>query len=286
MRLGAFPLVLLCALAPALSSAQAGDVEARSGDLPGYLRDRGPGIPTSMFGTYIEPGEFLFYPFFEHYRDDNAEYKPSELGYKGDEDFRGRYRASEGLIFLGYGVSDRVAVELEAAVIEAELEKSPADHSGVPSEIEESGLGDVEGQLRCRWAAENERRPEVFNYFEYVLPLQKDRVLIGTQGWEFKLGTGVVKGFRWGTMTWRVAGEYSVEGSKLGLGEYAVEYLRRLSPTWRVYGGVEGNQDEVELITEAQMHLGGGMFIKLNNSFGLTSKATDWAPEVGLVFRR
>ena len=64
----------------------------------------------------------------------------------------------------------------------------------------------------------------------------------------------------------------------------AVEYLRRLSPTWRVYGGVEGTQDEVELITEAQWHLSPAMFLKLNSSFGLTSKATDWAPEVGIMF--
>jgi hypothetical protein len=283
---GAFVLALIGALSASPGFGQGGDVKAPAEAPPAYLRDRGPGIPTSMFGTYIEAGELLVYPFFEFYRDDDAEYKPDELGYKGDEDFRGRYRASEGLIFLGYGVSDRLAVELEAAVIGAKLEKSPDDHSDLPSKIEESGLGDVEGQLRYRWWAENERRPELFSYFEYVLPLQKDKVLIGTQDWEFKLGTGIVKGFRFGTMTWRVAGEYSAEESKLELGEYAVEYLRRLSPTWRVFGGVEGSQDEVELITEAQVHLSSGMLLKLNNAFGLTSKATDWAPEVGLVFRR
>ena len=26
------------------------------------------------------------------------------------------------------------------------------------------------------------------------------------------------------------------------------------------------------------------MFVKINNGLGLTSKATDWAPEVGIVF--
>jgi hypothetical protein len=26
------------------------------------------------------------------------------------------------------------------------------------------------------------------------------------------------------------------------------------------------------------------MFLKVNNAFGVTSKATDWAPEIGIVF--
>lgn len=68
------------------------------------------------------------------------------------------------------------------------------------------------------------------------------------------------------------------------LGEYALEYLRRFSPSWRIYLGVEGTGDEVELITEAQWHMSDSIFVKLNNAFGITSKATDWAPEIGIVF--
>jgi hypothetical protein len=247
-------------------------------------RDRGAGIPTSMFGTYIARGELIVYPFFEYYRDRNAEYSPDELGYGLDQDFRGTYRASEGLIFLGYGVSERLAVELEAAVISARLETSPDDPSGVPSVIEESGLGDVEGQLRWRWRRETERRPELFSYFETVLPLQRRRTLIGTQDWEFKLGTGIVRGFSWGTATLRGAVEYDAAEASVGLGEIAVEYLRRLSPRLRVLGAVEGTQDEIELITEAQWSLRPNVVLKLNNAVGLTSKATDWAPEVGVMF--
>jgi len=257
---------------------------AQENDLPPYLRDRGTGIPTSQFGTYIRKGELLVYPFFEYYRDQDAEYKPSDLGFGLDQDFRGKYRASEGLLFVAYGLTDWLAGELEAAVIDATLETSPDDPSGIPARIHESGLGDVEGQLRARWARESERRPEIFSFFEAVAPLQKDKVLIGTQDWELKLGTGLIKGFSWGTVTLRAEAEYSKEESKLELGEYAVEYLKRLSPAWRLYLAVEGTQDEVELITEAQWHLTDSIFIKFNNAFGLTSKATDWAPEVGVVF--
>src|SRR5687767_10856901 len=117
---------------------------AAAQDLPVHLRDRGTGVATSQFGTYVKKGELLLYPFFEWYYDRDLEYKPSELGYGVEEDYRGRYWASEGLLFLGYGVTQDVALELEAAVITARLEKSRQDPSAMPREVKESGLGDVE----------------------------------------------------------------------------------------------------------------------------------------------
>jgi hypothetical protein len=252
---------------------------------PDRLRDRGDGLPTSMFGTYIRRKELLLYPFFEYYRDSDFEYTPSELGAGGDEDFRGRYRANEGLLFLAYGITDNLAVEFEAAVISASLDKSPADFSALPPRIEESGIGDIEGQIRWRWNRETDKRPEVFSYAEVVFPHQRDKVLIGTPGWELKYGMGLVRGFRWGTMTARAAVEYDeASSSHFDGGEYAVEYLRRLSPAWRVYAGLEGTQDELSLIGEVHWFVTPNIFVKINNGVGLTSKATDWAPEIGVVF--
>jgi len=253
--------------------------------LPSYLKDRGTGLPTSMFGTYIRRGEVIVYPFFEYYRDDDFEYKPEELGYAGSEDFRGRYRAKEGLLFLGYGLGENIALELEGAVIKASLEKSPNDPSALPARLEESGLGDLEGQIRWRWRKEDQKRPELFSYFEAVLPHHRDKPLIGTEGWELKFGTGVIRGFSWGTLTARIAVEYAAASSShFDLGEYALEYLKRVSPSFRFYVGVEGSQDELSLITEAQWHLSRHAFVRFNNGLGLTSKATDWTPEVGIVF--
>jgi hypothetical protein len=252
--------------------------------MPAYLEDRGYGIPTSMFGTYIREGELLVYPFFEYYLDNDIEYKPEELGYALDQDFRGKYRAYEGLIFLGYGITDWFAIEFEAAVISAKLEKAIDDPSNLPGKIEESGLGDIEGQFRARWTREDEAFPEIFSYFEAVAPNQTDKLLIGTPDWEMKLGSGIIKGFQWGTITLRGAVEYSFDESKFDAGEYAVEYLKRLSQTWRIYLGVEGTQDEVELITEVQLFFTDNIYLKLNNGIGITSKATDWAPEIGVMF--
>ena len=262
---------LTLALAPSVAQAQ-------------QLRDRGPGQPTSMFATYIERGQFIVYPFFEYYLDHDMEYSPAELGYGLDQDFRGEFHASEGLIFLAYGITDWLALEFEAAVITARLEKSPNDTTAVPPSIEESGIGDVEGQIRARLMRETERRPELFSYFEWVAPTQPDKVLIGTADWEFKAGLGLIRGYSFGTMAVRLAGEYSLEETKFELGEYAVEWVRRFSPSWRAYLGVEGSQDEVELITEAQWHVSRQVIVKLNSAFGVTSKATDWAPEIGVMF--
>jgi hypothetical protein len=257
---------------------------AQQDTLPAYLRDRGTGVATSMFGTYVRQGELLVYPFFEYYRDNNMEYKPAELGYGLDQDFRGKYRASEGLLWIGYGLTDWLAVEFEAAGISATLYTAPGDTSGAPARIHQSGVGDIEGQVRARWLRETGRRPEFFSYFEAVAPVQKKKLLIATPDWEFKVGTGLSRGFSWGTLTLRTEAEYNLEEAKLELGEVAVEYLKRLSPAWRVYLGVEGTQDEFELITEAQWHISRNVFVKLNNAFGITSKATDWAPEVGIMF--
>lgn len=255
---------------------------------PAYLRDRGPGIRTSLLGTYVRQGEFLVYPFFEWYADNNLEYKPSELGYgAANTDYRGRYRASEGILFLSYGISNSVAIEFEAAVITAELETAANDtSSGKPAKVSESGLGDVEGQIRWRFQRETETRPELFTYFETVFPLQKDKHIIGTQSWEYAFGVGLVRGYRWGTMTFRLSGEYiPAEKPQFDAGEYAIEYLRRLSPAWRIAAAIEGVQvDEITLIGEAQWSPSRHVMFKFNSAFGVTPNATDIAPEVGVLF--
>lgn len=63
-----------------------------------------------------------------------------------------------------------------------------------------------------------------------------------------------------------------------------MEYLKRVSPALQLFAGIEGSDDEIELITQAQWFVRPGVRIKLNNAFGVTSKATDWAPEVGIMF--
>ena len=273
-RAGALVLVTLALSARAMSG-QVADVQER---------DRGGhGIPSSQFGTFIEEGDFLVYPYYEHYRDKDAEYKPSEMGYVGDVDYFGRYRAHEGLIFLGYGVSSRLHLELEAAVITAKQERASDDTSNFPAEgVEESGLGDVEAQARYRFREEADEAPEIYGYFETVFPFQRNRKLIGTSSWEFQYGMGLARSFGFGTMTLRASVAWA-DGSP-EIGEYAVEYIRGVSDWLRLYAAVEGSEDEVELINEAQLFITPRIRIKLNNAVGITRKAPGWAPEVGVMF--
>ena len=70
----------------------------------------------------------------------------------------GKRQASEGLVFAGHALADRLALEIEAAVISATVEESSADSSASPDKIEESGLGNLEGQLRVRWTRGDDRR--------------------------------------------------------------------------------------------------------------------------------
>lgn len=266
------------------SNAQGFRAPLETEDLPVYLRDRGDATSLSQFASYVQKGQLTIYPFYEYYKDKDYEYSPNELGKPLDQDFRGKYSANEVLLFFGYGITDRLAVEFEAAYIDATLEPSPADPTGLPPKITESGIGDVEGQIRYRFVKENESHPELFSYFETVGPTQDSGSLIGTTDWEFKLGFGVMRGYRFGTIVGRGAVEYDVAEDAGSLGELAVEYVKRLSPQWRVYGGVEGNQDEVALIVDVQWHYSRYGLIKVGNGFGLSSKATDWAPEVGLMF--
>lgn len=259
--------------------------EAGAQELPLHLRDRGTGVKASQFGTYVREGELLVYPFFEWYYDSNLEYKPSDFGFSGGQDFRGRYHASEGLLWFGYGIAPDLALEFEAAVITARLQKSPQDLSSMPSELKQSGLGDVEAQVRWRFRRETQRRPELFTFFETVFPFQKSKRLIGTQNFELKLGFGAIRGGPSGTWTLRASAEYNAEERKLEPGEYAIEYLKRISPAWRVVALIEGNQvDEVELITEVQWRFRPRAVLKVNNGLGLTPNAIDVAPEVGIMF--
>lgn len=259
---------------------------ARANDLPYYLYDRGEGIPTSLFGTYVQKGELLFYPFYEFSYNSHEEYKPDEIGFRGKKEFKGKSREHEAILFLSYGLTDWLSVELEGELFTHKtLETAKNDRSGSPNQLQESGIGDVETQVRWRWLKEQENRPELFSFFETSYPTQRgNNVLVGSSDWELALGGGLIRGFRWGTLTARVSGAYDGEENKLEFGEYALEYLKRVSPTWRLVASLEGEDDEVSAIGEVQWFLAKNIFFKFNSGFGLTQKAANVSPEVGVMF--
>jgi hypothetical protein len=278
-------LAVLLAIGATATATPAGAAEPGEALPPPRIADRGGDVPTSLFGTWISHRELLVYSFYEYTTNDGNEYVPSELGFPGDGEYTGKLDEHEALIFLGYGLSPRLAVELEAAVwASAEFTKAPDDPSDVPARIEESGLGDVEAQLRWLWSAETAKRPLLYGFLEVVFPFQKDELLLGTQDWESALGFGVVRGFRWGTLDGRVSAKYDAEDGQVEPGEYAVAYLRRTAPRLKWVASLEGEDDELSLIGEAQWKIAGRSVLKLNCGFGLTEKAPDLAPEIGVIF--
>jgi hypothetical protein len=255
--------------------------------LPAWLKDRGDAISASMAATYIHPGELVVFPFFEYLRDNNREYQPKEFGLGPEIDFRGKFHSTAEQIFLGYGVNDWLALEFEMAHISAELTKSPSDNF-LPDTIKESGLADIEAQVRARVSRESSRWPEFYLYSEFVARTQRGRFLISENYWDIKPGVGFIKGFGFGTLTARINLEYNHEAKNLDLGEVSVEYLKRVSRNFRLFlaleGGETGSMDEWATVQGFQLRLSNSIFLKFDNTLGISSKADDWAPQVGLMW--
>lgn len=273
---------LLVASLPATASAQ-------HDSLPPHLRDRGRGQPTSLFGTYIERGQLILFPYFAFTRDGNMEYQPSALGYGSDQDFRGRFQSTQAQLFVAYAFTDWLAIEFESSRIRARLDKSPDDTSAVPARIDETGLADIEAQVRLRLARERGRRPEIFASLEMIPAQQSGKVLIGDAQWDFKSSIGVIRGFRFGTMTFKTSVEYNRGDKHWDLGETSLEYLRQLNSRTRLFLAIEGGEggapDDYALVSGVRWRLTPGVFLKFDNAVGLMSKATDWETQIGLLWQ-
>jgi len=72
------------------------------------------------------------------------------------------------------------------------------------------------------------------------------------------------------------------------LGETSLEYLRRLSPNWRVLVGIEGGEggapDDYGLDAAAHWRIARGLDLKFFSFLGLMPKATDWETQLGLMW--
>jgi hypothetical protein len=108
--------------------------------------------------------------------------------------------------------------------------------------------------------------------------------MIGTDGFDFKLGSGLIKGFRFGTLSTNVSIQYNTTDKAYEFGGLTIEYLKRINETFRVYAAIEGIPSATELITEIQIFPKPWMFIRLNNAIGISTDAKDIAPEIGFVF--
>lgn len=254
------------------------------------LADRPEGIPTSLLGTYIRPRELLVYPFFEYTRHNKFEYKPSDLGVRGpgsDDEFRGKTVEREYLLFVAYAFSESLALEVESALHSSiDFTRAGDDRRGTPDKFRESGLGDTEINLRWRYAKETARLPDTTFFLKTVFPLQKNKKLLGSREWEFEPGVVLTKGYSFGTLAARGAISYSSGDRRFDFAEWGIDYVKRLDSKWRIALSLEGHQsDEVSVIGELQYALARNALLKLNLGIGITEKAANVAPEIGILLR-
>jgi hypothetical protein len=170
-------------------------------------------------------------------------------------------------------------VELESALYSSiDFRRASSDTSAVLNRIKESGLGDTEARIRWRFLKETEVWPEATGFFGVVFPLQEDKKLLGSQEWEFVPGIVLTKGSSFGTFALRLSAKYDTGSDQIEFGEYALDYVKRLSPNWRIVLSLEGEDDELSMIGEVQYALHKNVELKMNSGFGLTKKAPDVAP--------
>ena len=252
------------------------------------LRDRGAGIRTSEFQTYIQRGQFFIIPAVSYVKDHNLEYSPFDWGYGSQDGLRAAFHGSSAQLLLAYGVTDWLAFELEGSYLKAHFERDAQDTSATPSQIDESGVGDFAVQARMRFAHERGSRPEIWGSLEFIPASNTGKLLIGDKPSDLKGEIGLTKGYQFGTMTLRTTIEYNHGDHHWDLGETSIEYLRRLSTNWRVMAAVEGGEggapDEFVFVTSFQARLARSVVLNFGNSFGLMSKSTDLEPYVGLRF--
>jgi len=77
--------------------------------------------------------------------------------------------------------------------------------------------------------------------------------------------------------------DYDTGEKQVEPGEYALEYLNRISSSFRFFIMLEGSQDEVAIVPEIQWHINQSIFLKANTGIGVSSKATDLASEIGIM---
>lgn len=280
--------ILMAGNAAGADDNSASEDDLKPANLPIYLQDRRNGIPTSVGSVYVQDGEVLTLVDLQYNRDHDFEYDPREFGFSSpvEGESKGHYWDSSVDVLVAYGLNDDMALEIEAAASKASLEKADDDLSNMPNELKESGLGNVRARLDWRLLEENERRPEVFTYIGVLAPHNSSDHLIGTPDWVANAGAGVVRGYDWGTITFRMGLEYDLgSASELDWGEVALEYLKRLSPEMTVYGAVKVFEgDEYSLVGELQWHLSPSIILKLNSGVGLTSHGMDFSPRIGVLF--
>lgn len=268
---------------------------ARADDVPGsaeYLRDRGPGVPTTLTGIYLDQDEWLGAASYQHLENRGFQYSPEEFGFADANDYLGKYESSAGILFVGYGFSNSLGLGLKVTGGSIKLTKASDDLSAMPAEMKESGISAIAPELTWRFMTETAHRPELYAIVAVLIPQNRDTALIGTPDWFVLPGIGLNKGFSWATLSARMNFEYDAASeSTIDFGTWSIEGQRRFSDAWWVSAGLEGqvgggsNFDEAWQTTFVQWYAGPHVAVRFGSRIGLTQMTEGWTGEIGLVVR-
>ena len=288
MKTKAAAIAALCGIWLCHNPAGAAEVPGS----PGYLRDRGPGVPTSLSGIYLTPGEWLGAASYQDLENRGFQYTPDDFGFADTNDYLGEYRFSGGFFFLGYGLNESIALALKVTGGSTKLTKASDDPSAMPAEIKESGISEIAPELTWRFITENVDRPELYAFVSILIPHDRDKDLIGTQDWVVLPGIGLNRGFSWATLSARMNFEYDAASeSTLDFGKWSVEGQRRFSDSWWVSVGLEGqvggatNFDEAWQTAFIQWSPTPHIAVRFGSRIGLTQMTEGWTGEIGIVVR-
>ena len=286
MKAKAAVLAVLCGIILCPDSAVAEDASSYG------LRDRGPGVSTSLTGIYVNDGEWLGSATYQNLENRGFQYAPEEFGFPDENDYLGKYKFSGGIFFAGYGLSDSVSLGLKVTGGSAKFNKASDDPSALPAEVKESGLGEVAPELTWRFMRETASRPELFTYVSVLIPHDSDNRLLGTEDWVVLPGIGINRGFSWATLSARMGFEYDTAStSTLDFGQWTVEGQRRFSDAWWLSAGLVGtvgggnNFDEVWQTTYVEWSANPHVTVRFGSRIGLTTMTEGWTGELGIVIR-
>jgi hypothetical protein len=245
-----------------------------------------------MRGIWVRRGEWVGAVSLARLENTGYQYSASELGavVQPDPDYLGELEFSGGDLYLGYGLTESLALGFQASSGRATFRTAADDVSPLPAEIRETGLGELRTELTWRFLEERGRRPELFLFAAVAVPHDSDKVLLGTPDWRLLPGIGLFRAFSWGTLAARGALEYDAGSeSEADFGEWSLEAQRRTSRAWWVSAGVGGqigganNLDEAWLLADLVWRPTPRLAVRFHNRVGVTDQSSGWSPAVGIV---
>jgi hypothetical protein len=240
----------------------------------------------------VSLGQLTAYPSFRRFENRGFDYSPDEFGFPLEEDFKGDYRASQGALFISYGLSADLSVGVRATVANARFRKASSDHSGLAGETTESGLEELSAEVAWRFSGNDGGPTELFLLTQILAPHDGDKLFLGQDGVMILPRLALIRTLSWGLLDGRLGLEYdSGSETPFDVGRWSLHALGGLTGSLDLGGGFEGqigganNFDEVWLTTYLQWSARPNLMLRVSSDFGVTALTRGWSPQIAAGVR-